>query len=167
MSSRSKQNRNTPGRPKPADLQPGNVTEDQQRRFLAMMHSEYHGPLPPPQMIEEYERVHPGMAERLISRFEQQAEHRQSLERQVVTAQIASEQAAQKDAGRGQVFGFAVAVLGLVAAVAIALLGQTPTHAWAASIIGGGTLVGLVTAFVVGRVTEPPADGMDDKEQES
>jgi uncharacterized membrane protein len=51
----------------------------------------------------------------------------------------------------GQVLGLVIGVAALVSSV---FLGYTG-HDWAAGIIGGTTVVGLVTVFVVGRFVRP------------
>ena len=45
---------------------------------------QFSGPLPPPQILQEYNRVVPGAAERLLVMAEEQARHRRELERRVV-----------------------------------------------------------------------------------
>ncbi|MEN2982049.1 MAG: DUF2335 domain-containing protein [Thermus sp.] len=45
----------------------------------------FRGPLPPPAMLQEYDRVVPGLAERIIRQFERQSEHRQEMERRYLT----------------------------------------------------------------------------------
>ena len=40
------------------------------------------GPLPPPEMLDQYEQILPGAAERLFTMVERQEEHRQALERE-------------------------------------------------------------------------------------
>lgn len=98
------------------------------------------GPLPPPETLRSYDEIVPGAADRIMKMAEQQAAHRQELERQTVTAtfQIYT---------RGQWFGLLIGVFGLAAAVIIAIYGS----AWAGTIIGGTTLVGLVSAFLYGQ----------------
>lgn len=54
----------------------------------------------------------------------------------------------------GLVFALLVAFMGLAASVYCATINQP----WVASVIGGTTLVGLVTAFIAGR-RGPPAKG--------
>src|SRR5437868_4554614 len=44
--------------------------------------TQYRGPLPPPEMLAEYDRHIPGLAERIVRSWEQQSGHRQTLERQ-------------------------------------------------------------------------------------
>ena len=98
------------------------------------------GPLPPAQELAELEKVHPGAAALIISVFESQSKHRQTLESTKLNADIASEK-------RGSWQGFGIAVIGLGIA---GLLGYTG-HDWAAGILGTVDLVSLVTVFVVGR----------------
>ena len=43
------------------------------------------GPLPPPEILAQYEQILPGSAERIMVMAENQAEHRQSLEETVKT----------------------------------------------------------------------------------
>jgi len=45
----------------------------------------FRGPLPSPDILEAYERISPGSANRVISVFENQASHRMKLEQTVVT----------------------------------------------------------------------------------
>lgn len=51
----------------------------------------------------------------------------------------------------GLVFALVIAVVGLGVAAYLAL----NNHDTAASVIGGATLVGLVTAFIAGKKAEP------------
>lgn len=63
------------------------------------------GPLPPPHVIADYEAVVPGMAEKIVTAFEEQGRHRRTLEDLSIREQW-------RLARRGQVFAF---TLGLVA----------------------------------------------------
>lgn len=46
------------------------------------------GPLPAPQLLEEYERVSPGAAAIIIGEFQGQAQHRKRMEAKIVQADI-------------------------------------------------------------------------------
>ncbi len=91
-------------------------------------------------MLKQFEEVLPGLAERLVSRMEKQSDHRMKLEGIAVPAQLS-------ESKRGQWLGFIVSVLFLGASVWLALEG----HDTVAGILGGSTIVGLVTIFVVGK----------------
>lgn len=54
-----------------------------QAEFRAVHHR---GPLPSPEVMERYEALHPGATKFFFSQLEKQTEHRQSLERTVVTS---------------------------------------------------------------------------------
>lgn len=51
---------------------------------MEQKHIEYSGPIPPPSLMAEYEKVLPGSADRIIAMAERQSEHRQSIEKTVV-----------------------------------------------------------------------------------
>jgi uncharacterized membrane protein len=48
----------------------------------------FSGPLPPPEVLAKYDEIVPGMAERLLTTFERQADHRMTLERKVIDGDI-------------------------------------------------------------------------------
>jgi uncharacterized membrane protein len=96
------------------------------------------GPIPPPAVLAGYEQVLPGSANRIITMAERQSEHRQSLERQVVSANI-------RHAEIGLWLGATVAVLLAAAAVIVTLAGYPETGA----VIGAVDIVGVVTVFVL------------------
>jgi uncharacterized membrane protein len=48
---------------------------------------QFHGPLPLPQLLEGYEKVVPGSAERIIRMAEEQQAHRHSLEQQALRSE--------------------------------------------------------------------------------
>lgn len=54
---------------------------------------------------------------------------------------------------RGQIFGLIVAIVFGI----LGLLATLTGHDWVGGILGGGTVVGLATAFIVGRTTSPRA----------
>jgi uncharacterized membrane protein len=99
---------------------------------------EFAGPLPPPAMLEQYNRVFPGCAERIIKMAEDQGRHRQGLEQAVVQSKIANER-------RGQVFAFVIGLTGILGAVYLVAIGR--------SLAGFGVFVGslgsLIGVFIV------------------
>ncbi len=66
--------------PPAAPSQPGN--------FMAQASYFYSSNLPHPEHLDRYEKLYPGAAEIVFKRFEQQGLHRQSLEKEVVPAQL-------------------------------------------------------------------------------
>ncbi len=101
----------------------------------------FSGPLPPPQVLEQYN--HCGVqngAERIFVMAEKQQNHRIDLESYAVKEQL-------RQSSKGQQYGFWISVLFLFASVLLSFYG----HETVAMVLGGSTIVGLVTVFVVGK----------------
>lgn len=103
----------------------------------AIRKESFSGPIPHPELLQKYEQVQPGFAERIVEMAEKQLDHRIECEDKVVDGSVS-------ESKRGQLYGLIVAVLFLGAATALGLTG----HDWLGGVLGGGTLVALVTVFV-------------------
>lgn len=66
---------------------------------LGVMQVERRSILPPPEEMERYEKLCPGITQRLLEQFQKQGEHRMELEKSVITSGI-------KNSARGQIFAF-------------------------------------------------------------
>jgi uncharacterized membrane protein len=100
------------------------------------------GPIPPPQILAGYDEILPGSAERIIAMAEADAEHQRAMDRAIF-------EATSSERRRGQNYAAFIAVIAFVTALVSLYLGSPAT----ASVIGGATVVGLVTVFVTGRRT--------------
>lgn len=105
------------------------------------------GPLPPPEILEQYNNVVPDGAERIIRMAEKQQNHRMELEKRFLISQSAQSKL-------GQWFGLIIGVFGLSTAAFLGYFGAEI----AAAGIGGGTLVGLVSAFLAGKKSQKKED---------
>ena len=101
--------------------------------------AQFSGPIPHPTILEHYDRISPGAAERIISMAENQAKHRQDLEARVISSDISNSRL-------GLHYGL---IIGLVAVIGGAFCIVTG-HEVGGSIIGGTGLTGLVGVFVYG-----------------
>jgi len=112
--------------------------------------TEFHGPLPPPSVLAEYDRVKSGLAERIVAMAEQQAQHRKEMEREVLAAQIVDAKADRSERRFGQVFAFCIALVCFIAGT------YTATHGapWPGALLGGTGVTGIVLAFLNQRRTE-------------
>ncbi len=86
---------------------------DEQERISAMIalsvqKSSWKGPIPPPDILKEYNEAVPDGAERILSMAERQSEHRMELESTVVTGEL-------KQSGKGQNYAFIIVILVLIA----------------------------------------------------
>src|SRR6266508_605347 len=77
----------------------------------------HEGPLPPPQQLQAYDRVLPGLAERIVSMAEREQNNRHAMQRVEVEGGL-------ELARRGQRYGLAVAVLVLVVSLILVLTGH-------------------------------------------
>ena len=99
------------------------------------------GPLPAPQTLAEYNHVVPNGAERIMTMAEEQARHRQGMERTCVRA-------ADRQSKWGMILGMATVFLGLSCATWTALAGcpwQVPVG------ICSIALGSVATAFILGQ----------------
>lgn len=103
----------------------------------------WQGPLPPPEILKEYNDAFPNGAERIFLEAQKQTNHRLELEKTVIPEE-------QRQSGRGQMFGFIIALAFLIASFILILKG----HGIYGTIIGSIDLVALVTVFVIGRQTQ-------------
>ena len=103
-------------------------------------HRFYSGPIPPPDILKEYEKIEKGFANRILEMAENQSLHRKKMENKIVESEINLSK-------KGQYFGLIVSFLFISAATACAILNQPLP----ASVIGLGGLTNLVSVFVQGR----------------
>lgn len=131
--------------PLPAQLNPEGAprvgTAVLQQRF------QFTGPLPPPGILEQYEKLCPGITTRLVDAAYAEGQHRQGLENKTLDANIEAMRRQFAEARLGQIFAFAIAVTFVLVGAYVTLEG----HPWPGTILGGVGLGGIVTAFIVGR----------------
>jgi len=75
-------------------------------------------PLPPPEVLKQYNEAFPGCAERIVKMAEDQAHHRQSLERAVIESNVASQKS-------GMRYGFILCGLALIGGLALLALDKS------------------------------------------
>lgn len=105
------------------------------------------GPLPPPAIVEQYNRAAPDGANRIFLMAEREQEHRQKMQEKLVEAQVRDMQEDRKEKRLGQIFGLAIGLFSIAAGSVTAARGaQVP-----GALIGSSGVVGLVSVFVIGR----------------
>lgn len=110
---------------------------------LKVEKSSFSGPLPHPDILQKYNNVLSGGAERIITMAEKQSAHRIAIEEYTIKEQLTQSKL-------GQIFGFILGVFGFSLATALAILG----HDAIAGIFGTTTIIGLATVFVLGRKSQ-------------
>lgn len=135
-----------PDQPTPDPIRPAQVPNVDPKTFATIAAvvqaqvSQFISPLPDPSILARYNEIVPGSAERIIKLTEEQAAHRQQLENKALKAQIT-------ESKRGQWIAATLSVLFLIGSICVTLAG----HDWVGAVLGGATVVGLVTAFIGGK----------------
>jgi uncharacterized membrane protein len=114
------------------------------REFVQIVQSEtFSGPLPPPEVMQGYEKVCPGAADRILVMAERQSEHRRSLEARY-----------QTQGGRREWLGMLLGFILAAGAIGggIYLVAHNHQAEGLTSIILA--LGGLVSVFVYARTTK-------------
>jgi len=118
-----------------------NVSVTQQRiEFRA-------SPFPDPAILEEYNRVNPGFAERIMAMVESESQNRQNKERMSLDAEIYSLRHQHIEIHMGQIFGFSIGIFSIGAGTYCAINGAQ----LAGALIGSSGVIGLVSVFIMGR----------------
>ncbi|HIJ83208.1 MAG: hypothetical protein HW380_2423 [Magnetococcales bacterium] len=122
-----------------ANVAKRDVQQVPQREFRAVIRS-FQGPLPPPAILEGYEGIVPGSAERILIMAEKSAE----FQREITTAALAAE---SNDTRRGQWFAFLIATGALIAGGVAVLTGNPEAGAAIISVV----LAGGIGTFILSR----------------
>jgi uncharacterized membrane protein len=110
----------------------------------------FSGPLPPPEILREYDAIVPGAAKDIIESFIKEGEHRRALQTRETTM---CEQWARADVGLqkvGQILGFVIAISGVVGGLYVAATGAPA----AGTVVSSASLAAIVIAFLRQRNTK-------------
>lgn len=143
-----------------------NNDDDASESRVEIEYREYQGPLPPPALLTGYEKVLPGLAERIVTRMERETEFRHEIARQhmqnsrdLQNQNFELEKNWQVYFGRGQILGFILALIVLGIGAFMAYLGNA--GAGAGVIISGIVAAGSVFVYKV-HTGKKPADNTND-----
>ena len=122
----------------PKEIQKQSTTKN----FVASVKTSafFTGPLPPPQILAQYEQVTPGLAERIMRLTEEQQAHRIKMESCVIPETINVNK-------RGQIFAFIIIVLAIIAMGYFAYQGMQLAVIAMALVLCGG----VMTTFNSGK----------------
>lgn len=138
--------------PAPIDPAPSSPTDDELQdvaeSFVELLESRpevltfigskfFSGPLPPPDLLKQYDEIVPGCAKTLIDQFVAQGDHRRMLEKSVILSDVSR-------ANWGLIAGFTLALIGVIGSLYIMSTGKT-TVGLTAFIV---SLAPLVVAFL-------------------
>lgn len=112
---------------------------------------QFTGPIPPPGILEEYNRIFPDAANRFISMAESEQKHRHKMQEKLVDAQIFDDKQERTERRLGQIFGLTVGVVSIVAGSVTSILGASIAGSIAGGVLGSAGVAGLVSVYVLGR----------------
>lgn len=126
-----KQNLSSPAKPELTQSAEGKkiVIHGEKRHFS--------GPIPSPEVLQKYEMIQAGFADRIITMAENERKDRTDI------AKDALEKNAMLSA-RGQILAFALCSIVILVSVGFAWLG----HPWPGSFLGTSGFAGIITAFI-------------------
>ena len=108
---------------------------------IIQVQREFSGPIPHPDIIQGYENVVPGSADRIIKMAEVQAQHRQDMESIMVRAE-------SRDGLLGVLFAFALGIGSLVASVVVVVMVPQSSGAISSAALGITGIGSIITAFL-------------------
>lgn len=118
-----------------------NKNPNENKRLVGIARSEsFSGPIPPPQILEYYERILPGSGNRIIKMAEDQLYHRTSLEKLVISSDVNNEK-------KGMNYAFISLILMMVIGVALIFTGKEAGYL----ALFGPPIAQLVNYFFVKR----------------
>lgn len=122
----------------------------------ALLHStysaEYSGPIPPPTVLEDYERVQKGSIDWIYKAADEERAHRHHME--ILTAERYF-----TERRRGQDYAFGICTFLLFISAMLAYFGE----AWPSALLGSGGLTGLAYVFIQGRRNERRDEAQSDE----
>ncbi|MBZ0242901.1 MAG: DUF2335 domain-containing protein [Bacteroidales bacterium] len=107
---------------------------------ISIQHKSHSGPLPDADTLIKYNSIIPNGADRIMKMAENQQAHRIKLESKVIASQ-------SSQSNLGQLFGLIIGLVGIGCGTFLAATGE-PT---VGGIIAGGTVISLVSVFVIGK----------------
>lgn len=100
----------------------------------------FSGPLPPPTVLEKYDQILPGAAERIIKMAERQSEHRRGMEAKNLNSDIINSKL-------GLAFGFIIAMTGIISGAIVIV---KSSEVVVGGVISFSSLAALVGVFIYG-----------------
>lgn len=125
---------------KPPSRSGNNQPQPQQAQRIAHA-QQWSGPLPPPAALEQFDRIIPGGAARILTMAEAEQAHRVEMERAAITIE-------GKSITRGQWLGWGLATTAVVGAIWTGLVG---VHWAIPCALVGVPILGAVKAIVEAR----------------
>jgi len=126
------------------------VPESKEGLLVELGHPTAEDLIPPPvSLLQGYEYLVPGTAERFLTAYMAFGERHREMQKQAQEAQYELARTELKLQGRGQIFGFVIAMAAILGGFLLATFGGQPTSG---VLLSGGSLAAVVTALVTTRI---------------
>ena len=109
----------------------------EETRLAIFQSVSFRGPLPPPALFAQYEKVLDGSSERILKMSEREQEQRHDWDNTFLDYQ-------GKEIIRGQWLGFGLGALAILGGIYCAIINQP----WVAAVLVGTALANILTAFM-------------------
>jgi uncharacterized membrane protein len=119
---------------------------------IQIQSKQFSGPLPPPHLLADYERIIPGAAERIFASFESETAHRHAIEQKNADLEVESVREFFHEGRRGQWFALIIALTAIGAGSFVAWHGEQI----AGGILGSLGVASIVSSFIWGRWKSGP-----------
>jgi uncharacterized membrane protein len=100
----------------------------------------FEGPLPPPNLLKQYNEIDPTFANRIVQMAERAQAHRHDMDKRSIEGQF-------KERRIGQIFGLIIGIVAILGGVVAAIYGAE----WPGGFIGTGGVAALVAVIVYGK----------------
>jgi len=104
----------------------------------------FSGPLPPPALLQGYEAIKTGFADRIVKMAESESDHRRKQEEKALNSDIKASDKEFLERRIGQFLAFAIVIIMASLGFYLAITGRE----LAGSIFGGPAIVSIVGAFL-------------------
>jgi|GEM_PF-4638317 len=144
---------------------PLSANEGEQRVLGFVKREECHifqGPMPSPEALKSYCEIVPDFGERSLCLLERESEHVQKIEMRKIDLEEKEVVARIRLADRGQIFGFVVCMVGLIAGAVLLGLG----HDTAGKYFSGGSLALIIAVFLGPQVLKKLTELKESKQED-
>ena len=111
---------------------------------MAQVSATFSGPLPPPSLLQGYENIQPGFAERIVKMAEEESSHRKEQEQKELDADIKFGHRDYTERRLGQILAFLIVIIMAGLGSYLAMNGKEIVG----SVFGGPAIVSIVLAFL-------------------
>ena len=129
------------------ELENEKTLSGEQRPRLLLQRAEFSGILPPPELLNQYDQICPGLADRIMKIAEGAAAHCHSMDKATLEANIGFHKNQFMEARIGQFCALLIGITAILSGAYVSINGAQI----AGGVIGGAGVIGLVSVFIYGR----------------